>query len=68
MTGHIDPTEHFLLICEFCGCKIEHPRQRCAALEDGRCQPWAETTARGPQTVPRQLPAPVGVRVQTYRL
>jgi hypothetical protein len=26
-------------ICEFCGCKIDRPRKRCAALEDGRCQP-----------------------------
>jgi len=28
-----------LPICEFCGCEIDHPRKRYAALDDGRCQP-----------------------------
>jgi hypothetical protein len=28
-----------LPICEFCGCAIDRPEKRCAALEDGRCQP-----------------------------
>ncbi|MDL0125925.1 hypothetical protein PNQ92_10960, partial [Halobacterium salinarum] len=26
-------------ICEFCGCTIDYPERRCAALKDGRCKP-----------------------------
>jgi len=28
-----------LPICEFCGCEIDRPEKRCAALTDGRCRP-----------------------------
>lgn len=31
--------DRILPICEFCGCEIDRPEKRCAALEDGRCQP-----------------------------
>ena len=31
--GHSPP------ICEFCGCEIDRPEKRCAALTDGRCRP-----------------------------
>jgi len=44
-------------ICEFCGCEIDYPAKRCAALEDGRCRPWLKKPPQGPFTVPR-LPWP----------
>jgi len=52
-----DRVDRSLPICELCGCEIDRPRKRCAALDDGRCQPWSERRPRGPFTVPR-LPRP----------
>jgi hypothetical protein len=39
VTVHLDGIDRDPPICEFCGCTIDYPWKRCAALEDGRCQP-----------------------------
>ena len=39
LTVQTNVGDHYPPICEFCGCKIDYPAKRCAALADGWCQP-----------------------------
>ena len=39
VTVRVDGSDLAPPICEYCGCEIDYPGKRCAALEDGRCQP-----------------------------
>jgi hypothetical protein len=36
---YVDGLDHSPPICEYCGCVIDRPEKRCAALADGRCRP-----------------------------
>jgi len=41
---HVSATRRFgnaehPTVCEFCGCPIDEPDERCPALDDGKCRP-----------------------------